>query len=158
MKQRHFIAGLLPTSSAVYLPSTKKYHSGTGWLPANIFVSHASSPICTPYHKQSSIPHRDTQGEPSSIVEKEDGALKIKMMGGPLHTIEDPGHQTFGILMQLERRLDVARVGHAGRSKLDNIRDPKQYPGWHHRRLIQTKNSSRHLHYRMGHPLYGNQA
>ena len=49
LKQRHFIAILLPPSSGACLPNAEKYHSGTGWLPSNIFVSHASSPICTPY-------------------------------------------------------------------------------------------------------------
>ena len=47
------------------------------------------------YYKHSKIPHRETHGEPASIVEKEDGVLKVKMMGGLLHTEEDPEHQTF---------------------------------------------------------------
>ena len=49
LKQWHLIAGLLPPALAVCLRSTKKYHSGTGWLPTNICVSHTLSPICTPY-------------------------------------------------------------------------------------------------------------
>ena len=48
LKQWYFIAGLLLPASAVYLRSTKEYHSGMGWLPANIFVSHALSPIFYP--------------------------------------------------------------------------------------------------------------
>ena len=49
------------------------------------------------YYTQLTVLHRyrDIQGEPSSIVEEEDGALKFNMTGGPLHIEEAPEHQTF---------------------------------------------------------------
>ena len=47
------------------------------------------------YCKYSTIPHRKTQGEPASIAEEEDGTLKVKMIGGALHTEDDLEHQTF---------------------------------------------------------------
>ena len=50
MKHQHVITDLLPAPTDVYLQSTGEYHLGTSWLPANIFVSHAPSPICTPYY------------------------------------------------------------------------------------------------------------
>ena len=47
LKQWHIVANLLPAPSSVCLKSTGKYHSRVSWLPANISVSHAHSPICT---------------------------------------------------------------------------------------------------------------
>ena len=43
--------------------------------------------------------YRETQGEPASTVEKEDGALKVEITGGQLHIREAPGHQTFTELL-----------------------------------------------------------
>ena len=38
------------------------------------------------YYIYSTILYRKPQGEPTSIVETADGALKVKMTGGPFHT------------------------------------------------------------------------
>ena len=63
-----------------------------------------------------------------------------------------------GILMQLGQCLDAERVGHARKPQLDNRRARKQHPGLCHRRLIQMKDRTRHLHCQMGHTLHGNQS